>query len=83
MVLSIIEEEIEPPDPCETCGGLEFRWNYIGVARCMKCGPPIATLDWLKGRLTIKSNRVARAWYNELLKASGLKCNPKTGRHER
>jgi len=49
----------------------------------MKCEPPYKTLDWLKARLTIKSNRTVRAWYNELLKVSGLKYNPQTQRHER
>ena len=79
----MIEEEIEPPEPCGTCGSLEFCWSYEGTQRCMKCEPPFATLDWLKVRLTIKQNRDARAWYNELLKVSGLKYNPKTQRHER
>lgn len=80
------KDSIEPPDPCEKCGPGNtsgWWWTDDGRAHCMKCDPPFVQLDWHKHGLRISPNRSGRLWYNELLKDSGLKYNPKTQRHER
>ncbi len=76
-------DSIPLPEPCPGCGSRVAWWNDQGEPRCMTCRPPAQSLDLLKARLTIRPNRVARSCYNGLLKASGMKYNPQTQRHER
>ena len=43
-----VPEYVDPPEPCETCGGLMFWWNVLGDPRCMRCCPPTTARRLLK-----------------------------------
>ena len=51
------DQYIDPPDPCEKCGGLMFWWNVFNQQRCMRCEPPKEAIRLLKFKHRIQRRK--------------------------